>query len=349
MPDFKLADIISVDFPENEIAFSGVQFLERFSEKSNNNIFVKNGYECIPYVSNFFPDKVNYLRFYVELYSAAKELGPLEDFLFLAHIQKQNTGKPIKELSSFSKEQAKNVNPFIKEINISKLPTGNYYLVFEVRDRENKLVLSKKKFFQRSKQIEVVEESLAVDKIEIATTFAESFVNIDSLKFAMKTLYPICDPSELRFVENQLNANELKLMQQFFYSFWFKRNEDSPQEAWDEYFAKVKDVQQQFGDRLHPGFNTDRGRVFLQYGPANSVISEKSESNSYPYEIWHYYRIADQTNIKFIFYNRDLLGKNYILLHSSMRGELNNPNWDEELYSRTGKSTGKAKRLYNGE
>lgn len=351
VPDMEYTDILTVDFPDSTIALSGIQFLESFEQNKKRNIFVKNGYECIPYVSDFFPNQLTHIRFYLELYFAAKELGPLEDFLFFTHIEKQNTNKPIANFSSFSKQKAMNVNVLMKEINIEKLPSGNYYLVVEVRNRENKLVLKKKKFFQRSNPGVEYEKDYDYEKVEIENTFAQRFVNIDSLKFALNSLRPICDPKENQFIDNQLAANNLHLMQQFFLSFWEKRNEVNPNNAWSEYYIKISEVQQKFGSKLKPGFLTDRGRVYLQYGPPSSIVSEQNESNAYPYEIWHYYNIGDLTNKKFIFYNRDLYGKDYELLHSNMRGELSNPYWENELYSRTSNSGsgGRAKQLFEGE
>lgn len=351
--DFKTSDIITVDFPENTIALSGIQMLESFSPQVKENIFVKNGYECIPYVSNFFPEEVDYIRLYVELYNAAKELGPLEDFLFMTHVEQQNTKKAIPNLSAFVKEKALNVNVFMKEINISKLPTGNYYLVVEIRDRQNKVILQKRKFFQRSKPIEApLDKLLGVNAVNVSSTFAETFTNIDSLKFAMHSLMPISDPSEIRFIENQIEANELLIMQQFFYAFWEKRNEFDPKGAWDDYYEKVITVQQQYGSKMQPGFLSDRGRIYLQYGIPNSIVSEHNESNAYPYEIWHYYNVADQTNVKLIFYNRNLVGNSYVLLHSNLRGEVSNAYWADELYSRGSGSSGasnKAQQIFKGE
>jgi len=352
VPDYKQTELVSVNIPKDELSFSGIQFLERFISSEEKDLYNKSGYKCIPYVSDFFPKQMNFIRFYCEIYNAAKELGPLEDFLVLFHIESSNTSKPIKEFSSFQKQTAQNVNAIIKEINISDLPTGNYYLVMELRDRENQLKLVTKKFFQRSNPgLEIKPVELA--KVSATKNFASSFINKDSLAFYLNALRPICDPSEERFIDNQLSSLELPLMQQFFYTFWVKRESIDPAKAWKEYKVKLDEVQLKFGTKLHPGFTTDRGRIYLQYGPPNSVISEQNESDAYPYEIWHYYNIADQTNKKFIFYNRDLTGKDYILLHSNMKGELNNPNWQRELYSRTDNNgminTSKAKQYFDGE
>lgn len=338
VPDFMQKLLLTVNIPEDAIACSGIQFIERYMPVNKANIFVKNGYECIPYVSDFFPENVNYLKFYAEIYHAAKELGPLEDFLISYHIENYNTSKPMRDFSSFQKQQARNVNVVFNEMNISKLPTGNYYLIIEIRNRNNELLLTKRKFFQRM-NADVEEPKVDIAQIQISNTFVSLITGIDTLTAYLKSLKPIADNSEIRFIDNQLKASDLKLMQQFFYSFWEKRNATNPQYAWGEYRNKLIEVQERFGTRIKPGFETDRGRVYLQYGPPNTVISESSETGAYPYEIWHYYHIADQSNKKFIFYNKSLSSNDFELLHSNMIGEVNNPEWEDALYSRMGKTS----------
>ncbi len=334
--DYKTTQLLTVNIPENEMAFSGIELIERYSESNKENIFVKNGYECIPYVSDFFPEQVNSLNFYAELYNAANEIGAFEDFLFLFHIENTNTSKPIKDFSSFQKQAARKVNVVFRQINIKNLPTGNYYLVIEVRDRQNNVLLSTKKFFQRVNNTAKLSKVNITDII-VENTFVTQFTSRDTLAIYLSALRPICDMNEDRFIDNQLQLANLKLMQQFFYNFWEKRNENNPEVAWQEYRTNLNIVEQKYSTNQAHGYTTARGRVYLQYGAPNSVISEKNEQSAYPYEIWHYYKIADQTDKKFIFFNKNLMHNDYELLHSTMTGELHNADWERELYARNGK------------
>jgi hypothetical protein len=85
---------------------------------------------------------------------------------------------------------------------------------------------------------------------------------------------------------------------------------------------------------------SDRGRVYLQYGAPDASQQVSTEPNSYPYEIWQYYRIKDpatgqfQSNKKFVFYNPSLDGKCYSLLHSDARGEMRDDRWQIKLKQR---------------
>ena len=93
-------------------------------------------------------------------------------------------------------------------------------------------------------------------------------------------------------------------------------------------------MNERYGSKVIEGFRTDRGRVYLRYGPPNTITEEPYDPQAYPYEIWHYYEIGQQTNVKFIFYNRDLVTNNYELLHSDYIGELHDPAWQMKLVKR---------------
>ena len=80
------------------------------------------------------------------------------------------------------------------------------------------------------------------------------------------------------------------------------------------------------------GFETDRGRVYLQYGPPNQLDGNEHDANAYPYEIWQYYKLNSQSNVKFVFCNADLASNDYKLIHSDAHGELNDPRWRFKIY-----------------
>ena len=52
---------------------------------------------------------------------------------------------------------------------------------------------------------------------------------------------------------------------------------------------------------------------------------------SKPYEVWHYDRLPDQKgNDRCLFVDEDGYG-NYRLVHSTLRGEVSNPDWEARL------------------
>ncbi|MBL0073656.1 MAG: GWxTD domain-containing protein [Bacteroidetes bacterium] len=127
-------------------------------------------------------------------------------------------------------------------------------------------------------------------------------------------------------------------MQQFFYDFWTKRSPVNPEKAWMDYRIEVMRVNNDFGTRIAKGYTTERGRVYLKYGPPNTITKSYNEPSAYPYEVWHYYKIGQQSNRKFVFYNPDLVTNDFMLLHSDAQGEPNNDRWELEIYKRATQS-----------
>ena len=73
----------------------------------------------------------------------------------------------------------------------------------------------------------------------------------------------------------------------------------------------------------------------MKYGRPDDIFTSDFEPSAYPYEIWHYYHTIDnQKNVKFVFYNPNLVGEDYILLHSTARGEIYTNNWVRILHKR---------------
>jgi len=134
-------------------------------------------------------------------------------------------------------------------------------------------------------------------------------------------------------------------MQQLFYNFWKSRNDKDPQLMWLEYYKEVMKVNKEFGTYGLKGYDTDRGRVYLQYGPPDQRTKADVEPSAYPYEIWEYNSLYDkslaltypdnkQSNKKFVFYNPDLVTNKYTLIHSTAQGEINNVRWELLIHKR---------------
>jgi GWxTD domain-containing protein len=122
--------------------------------------------------------------------------------------------------------------------------------------------------------------------------------------------------------------------QQFFWNFWTKRDSLSPVNAYQSYMQEVKKVNKAFSTQVNPGFETDRGRVYLQYGPPNERLAETHEPSGSPYEIWQYYDLPGrESNVKFVFKNQNVATNEFRLIHSDARGEVNNPRWRYEIYN----------------
>lgn len=335
---------IEINLSSDSISISDVQFLETYTKSTNPSIITKSGYDLVPYVSGFYPENIKQIKFYVEIYNSKKILGEGEKMLVSYSIQTNQSNSKLNNFSGFSKQTSNDVAILLNELNIESLPSGNYNFIVEVRDKNNKIRATRECFFQRKNKLTALAfEDLK--SIDISSTFVKDYKSIDTLHGYIRSLRPISSPSEVQYEENQMKGKDLLLMQQFFYNFWKSRNEVQPETAWKDYNEEVRKVNKEFGTFGLKGYDTDRGRIFLQYGAPTLRGKYENEPSTYPYEIWQYDALVDKTqlfnnpnnrqsNKKFVFANSDLSSNRFVLIHSTAKGEITNARWQLLLYNR---------------
>ncbi len=330
---FVHAEVINVSYPDDEVAVSGIELLSSFEKTDEQNLYTKNGYELMPLVSNFYPRDINELLFYTEIYNTAEVFGESGKFLIDYYIESFETAKRINEFQVIRRQSAAPVVPLIGKFDIGFLPSGNYKLVVETRNKENELVAINKLFFQRSNpDVQFDVSDLAA--ISIENTFVEKIGSKDTLSEYIKCLAPISSEIEKQFANKQLLESDLATMQQFFLNFWLSRHNIDPYSAWLDYFTEVRKVNSAYATQVKKGYESDRGRVYLKYGPPNIVSESYNEPSAYPYEIWHYYTLGNQRNKKFVFMSQDMVTNDFELIHSDAIGELSNYRWQVMLHRR---------------
>jgi GWxTD domain-containing protein len=324
---------VTMDYASEKAIVSDIQLVESYQKAATPGVLTKSGYDLVPYVANFYPENMKKLGFYAEVYNTQKTLGENERFVINYYIESYETKTKMGSFNNFSKQTANNVNILLAEFPIDQLSTGNYNLVIEVKNKLNEQVAIKKLFFQRTNtkaQIDISDMA----SLDVTSTFAGKITGKDTLADFIRSLRPISNSLEQSFADNQLKKRSLKEMQQYFLGFWMNRSQVNPEGAWLTYFEEVKKVNKEFSTSNKRGYETDRGRVYLQYGPPNQRVESENEPSAYPYEIWQYYKLADQSNKKFVFYNPDLVTNDYQLLHSDAKGEIYNTRWELKLHER---------------
>jgi GWxTD domain-containing protein len=326
-------DVVVMNYPEKEVSISDISLYQSISREPRGDFFDKYGFALKPLFYGFVPEAMYNLPFSCEIYNTNMVVGDDPIFIKSYITCFENNLMPYPEAHYATQAKAKSVVVTFGEIGIFKLPSGNYNLIIEVYSKDSLMLASNSYFFQRSNpniQLDISD----LDNINIDNSFVFQINDTAKLLEYVRFLYPISTPVEKDFYTFRMKKIPVENLQKFFYSFWLKRDPDNPQKAWEEYFEKVKWANREFGCKLVQGYRTDRGRVYLQYGPPNSIYESPYDSHSYPYEIWHYYYCVDQSNVKFVFYNSDLVSNDYQLLHSDKRGELQDPFWKIRLTER---------------
>ncbi len=351
---------IVVYFDNSKPSMSSPQMMASVKKTKADNVFSRHGYDMEPLLSDFIPEQINSLNVFCEVYNIQKEIGD-KPFLVYFFIEDEATGRRIPNIQFAKRKQSNPLVPIITTLDITDLPSGNYNLVAELRNKDNQTMLYKKTSFFRSNPRIKITDSVS----PYATTFVANITNETELNYYLDALYPIATTPEMHIINNLVKRDNLEEKQAFLYHFWADRYQLKAEEKWREYKGWLEYVEQHFSFPKTPGYRTDRGRVFLQYGPPdfirdekNFVATTKTNSTNFtgtsfngeplttnitgfnegtgqifylPYQLWRYNKLEkDEANRVFIFWDEFRDGY-YKLLISNVRGELQDPFWERRL------------------
>src|SRR6185436_3083170 len=197
---FSSSEIVNIEYYPNIISISDIELVDSYKKTGAASILTKNGFEIIPYVNNFYPQEVNSLKFYTEFYNIQKVTGE-DPVLINYYIQSLESKRTLEKFHAFKKQEPKNLNVMLSEFPIAELPSGNYNLVIEVRNKTNDILAFKEVRFQRSNV------ALAGSgNSDASNTFAGQITDRDSLVDFIKSLRPISANNEINFEDNQVKV-----------------------------------------------------------------------------------------------------------------------------------------------
>ena len=352
-------------YDKRHAALSSVQLMADAKPTVTENILSRNGYDMEPYVSDFYPEQIDVINYYYEVYNLDSELGG-KPFLAMAYVEDRQTARRYESIQTVARKNSAKTVPIYGSLDISQLASGNYNLVVELRNRDGQTLLIGRVPFYRSKPgVKDLETN------DYAMTFAGQITDEQLLNTYLDALYPVASDNERSVTDNLIRYSSLAEKQAFLYQFWTRRDAMNPEGEWLKYKERIDYVQANFSYPRTPGIHTDRGRVYLQYGPPDFVRDEKnyvsanrigsnneqafntmqvtgnnmvttlregidpgtSQGHVYylPYQLWRYNKLAtDDQNRVFLFWDEHRSGY-YTLLNSNARGEVQDPGWERRL------------------
>ncbi|HFA51664.1 MAG TPA: GWxTD domain-containing protein [Bacteroidetes bacterium] len=326
-----------LDFSEERVYQSDILLLaslRKMKEGEASSPLAKGGYIFEPLPSQFYDKFCDKLIFYDEIYDTDKLVG--EDFLVSYRVLHKNGQKSVKAIGTVHKKRSPaGVVPFLQQIDISKLLSGNYELLVEVKNRKGDLLSKKSISFQRSNPfINTTREQVAEGVDNLENEFVAD-LSLEELRYSLKAIAMQIDDTDGKLLNTIIAEKKEKAMRLYLFSFWARESPTDPEGAYRNYMKVAKAIDEKFGGGFGYGFETDRGYIYMKYGVPNDIVTNETEQSAPPYQMWFYNEFPQtgQNNVKFLFYNPSLSTNGYVLLHSNARGEVNNPRWEVELYS----------------
>ena len=312
--------VVNIEKKPNTTALSDIELSANISESSDRkDPFYKNSYRVIPNPSLVFGSIESPTIFsYAELYNLKKGL------VYLIKVQvvdsKDRVLKHRTRVRQFSVTDAVDITT----LNITSLSSGKYKYRYIISDTlGNGVAQSEKVIYIYNPQVQ---------QTSVASTSAKSaeFAGMtdDELTDEMKKIQYIAMSEDIKMF-SKLTGIEAR--RNFLSKFWTNvesgnRNISNLTRA--VYLQRIISANERFRVMGKEGWKTDRGRVYILYAEPDEIQRFPSSGDSKPYEIWNYYSI--ESGVQFIFVDRSGFG-NYILVHSTKRGELQDEEWERNL------------------
>ncbi|MCC6815736.1 MAG: GWxTD domain-containing protein [Saprospiraceae bacterium] len=334
-------NLFQISSVKRDPQLSSVQ-LFREVKSSENEVSALNKYgleyEPLPYLK--IQRNQNILYSFCEVYSAinSKEKNFAIQYQIL---QKLDSGDNHLVLDWIKAVPNKEPSIILNRKDISTIPSGFYILKVFIIDRIGNKLDSSEAEFQRLNPFwdRYLELNFESKKDESVFKGLRS----DSVSYYLKALNAILDNQERNIISSLLQEKDDVGRRMYLYRFFKDRFDTNCVDAFNRFQRNVFYADRNFPTGFGYGFESDRGVIFLKYGPPTDYLQENQDNGAYPYEIWTYAKMPNgQAEVKFLFYNPDLTETNYILLHSTCIGERSNKRWELELYR-------KVKEEFDGE
>ena len=321
---------LAIHFDKNTLQQSDIQLIKKFEKDTANSPLAKNGYIMQGLPFEFCDKNTERLIVYNEVYNSKKVLN--EDFSVTYAIYDERNGMAsLPVFTQYKKLSPSAKNVLFSQLDVTKIPSGNYFLSVEIRNKNKELLSQKKVNFQRSNPY--LNLSLdGLDKDILKEEFVEK-LTADTLRYSLKAIFCKANGDEGKILNEVIKANDAPTMRLNLFRYWVKKSPNNPEKAYNDYMKIARAVDRTYRSGFGYGFETDRGYVFMKYGRPDDITSQISSPDAAGYEVWSFndFPLTKQTNVKFLFWDGDGSG-NMRILHSNALGEISDRNWKTKLY-----------------
>ena len=312
----------------DKLAMSDIQLAVQIQPKGEKNRFYKNGYTVIPNPDHFYGTGMPMLMFYSELYNLCDESTPDTGNYSVQYRIMDGDGQVVREFPAKVRKKPGESAVEVSGMNIISFRSGTYFFELEAKNLSNdEMVSRRKKFFiYREGDMTVpdsVAQKLADEKLRASLEKLYQNMSVTNLDEEFDAANYIATKEEKEIFKTL----DVQGKQAFLLDFWRKRDtspETAQNEFRDDYLKLVNTANKEFTG-FKKGYKSDRGRVLLVYGVPDEIERFPLNMQQKEHHIWRYFSI--QGGVIFVFVDKQGFGS-LELVHSTARGELNDPDWE---------------------
>lgn len=275
-------------FSTNELAFSDIEVASRIERMISDSVKVKDGQCVIAHPSRIFGDVHLKANFYFEIYNPGLVYPDSSCDYFLEYTIRDRRGESVQK---FSENYAAETNrtPLSFSVDVQKYKPGKYTLDLEVLDKK----------FERTTKAQT-DFTVVEPPKDLPLARYDRVLNVLNLIVKEKAVKSEVEEKSEKSVmalkltkDNQPQANE--------------------RDVQDQFHQRVAYANRAFAALGKPGWKTDRGKIFIQYGKPDRVKKSKGMYGE-KIEVWIYF----QKELDFMFVDRQGMG-DFILIQNGQK------------------------------
>jgi GWxTD domain-containing protein len=310
VPDYSRTELMSSDL---ELAYE-IRNVSEDPQGTFNSRLVKSERMVVPNPTGVYqPDVDSLIYVYSELYGLTPD-GSNDSGFAIRYMVKDSVGDIVHDYGRKLNQKPGESAVISNALDLSYLKPGQYHLFLEAED------LSSGQRAMASRRFSLLSPSA------VATTLTNEDVQL-MLDIAW---YHLGEAEKIQ-VGDLTDAGKANLIRQF-----WRDKDDDPSDpinpVYDDVVRRFVYANDNFSTSIDErnGWRTDRGRIYITYGPYDYRDEEVMAGKSYPYIKWTYYQL--EGSCLFVFVNDFVAGAvDYRLVHSTHPREKYDPKWKSIL------------------
>ncbi len=285
-----LSRTIGIESDTSRFCLSDILLALNIVPDTTSSKFTKNQLQVIPNPSANYEVKNRFLYGYIEVYASSGTA----DYAITYYVF-GTRGDTVKVMER-QEPKISTSQTHVWAMNIATLKPGDYTIAIKVRDLSGGDEAVSRKPFHVLKEGKRIYQPAAVA----------------GGKYYRDIKYLVSEKEYKRFLSYSPEGQGSYLA-----AFWKKHD-------YDEFERRIDYVDERYTVANRKGSQTDRGRIYIKYGPPEEIVAHSFETGYKPNEHWKYYN----PNLHLIFV--DLRGTgDYLLVFSSDPRERTDPSWQK--------------------
>lgn len=288
---------------------------------SANERLMKNGFEIIPNPVSVFSVEDTLIHLYAELYNVSYREDSVPSELKLTYKALTDDRKLYRHFGSRTSIKTGKSAVITELFDIRGWPAGGYRLQVEAADLATDNVDTAEVRFAIVSTPDLL---LALKPVEVRDPY-----DTLSLKVQTQLAEYFIDPVEKQSLLRLSDRGKKSFLNQFWREWETERHKRQPGRG--EILRRHNHANRLYSTNLdkNDGWWTDRGRIYMIYGPWDDEEDVPTPISGRPYMVWYYYLIRH--GVEFVFVDESGGDQYYRLVHSTVEGEIYDQGWYDIL------------------